>query len=100
MRSLERGKNTSGPEITNLSAHGFWILLSSKEYFLPFEQFPWFKDARISQIMNVKLVHKTHLYWPDLDVDLSVAIIEHPDRYRLTAKGPDSKASDALPSGK
>ena len=86
MKSLERGKNTSKPEITNLSAHGFWIFLSSKEYFLPFEQFPWFKEATVSQIINVRLLHKTHLYWPDLDVDLSLTIIEHPEKYKLISK--------------
>ena len=27
-----------------------------------------------------------HLYWPELDVDLSVESIEHPERYPLKAK--------------
>jgi len=27
-----------------------------------------------------------HLHWPDLDVDLSVESIEHPERYPLTSK--------------
>jgi len=26
--------------------HGFWLLLGDEELFIPFEQFPWFKDAR------------------------------------------------------
>jgi hypothetical protein len=60
--------------------------MNAKEYFLPFEKFPWFKQARISQLSNVRLYHGAHLYWPDLDVDLSLNIIEHPERYRLLAK--------------
>ena len=85
MKSLKRGKNTLKPEITNISEYGFWVFLNGKEYFLPFEQFPWFKAARIGQITNVELLHKSHLYWPQLDVDLSINIIEHPEMYKLIA---------------
>jgi len=86
MKSLKHGKNISRPEITNISQHGFWILLGQNEYFLPFEQFPWFKNANINQITNLQLLHGTHLYWPQLDVDLSLAIIEHPEKYKLISK--------------
>lgn len=70
-------------EVTNISQHGFWILLSGKEYFLPFEKFPWFKKASVADLTNIQLLHKTHLYWPALDVDLSVDIIENPEKYKL-----------------
>ncbi|MCK4914145.1 MAG: DUF2442 domain-containing protein [Planctomycetes bacterium] len=86
MKSLKHGKNISRPEITNISEHGFWIFLKDSEYFLSLERFPWFKNANISQISNVELLHENHLYWPKLDVDLSLNIIEHPERYKLVAK--------------
>ncbi len=85
MKSLKRGKSISEPEITNITQHGFWIFLNGKEYFIAFDQFPWFKRARINELSNVQLCHGSHLYWPDLDVDLSVDIIEHPDHYKLVA---------------
>lgn len=50
---------------------------------MPFEQFGWFKNANISAITEVELLHGTHLYWPQLDVDLSLKIIESPEKYRL-----------------
>jgi hypothetical protein len=86
MKSLKPGKSTSKPEVTNISTHGFWIMLSDTEYFLPFEQFPWFKEATISQISNVKLLHGSHLHWPELDVDLSLSIILNPEKYKLISK--------------
>ena len=86
MKSLKRGKNISKPEIANISEHGFWLLINGTEYFLPFKKFPWFKDAKTSQIRNVELLHKTHLYWPSLDVDLSLNIIEQPEKYQLVWK--------------
>lgn len=85
MKSLKRGKNTLKPEVANISEHGFWVFLKGKEHFLPFEQFPWFKKANIGQIIDVTLLHESHLYWPQLDVDLSINIIEHPERYKLIA---------------
>jgi len=84
MKSLKNGKSTSKIEITNISQHGFWIFIDKKEYFLPFKKYPWFKDAKISAILNVKISHGHHLYWPDLDVDLSTKILTDPDRYPLT----------------
>ncbi|MFH1776658.1 MAG: DUF2442 domain-containing protein [Candidatus Omnitrophota bacterium] len=86
MKLLKNGKNTLAPEITSISEHGFWILLNEKEYFLPFEKYPWFKNAKISSIINVKLFHNHHLYWPELDVDLSTAILNSPEKYPLTYK--------------
>ena len=86
MKSSKRGKSTSKTEVTNISEHGFWVFLKAREYFLPFEQFPWFKEASIGQISNVELWHENHLYWPGLDVDLSLNIIEQPEKYRLIAR--------------
>lgn len=72
-------------EVTNISQHGFWILLNGTEYFLPFEKFPWFRKASIADLTNIQLLHKSHLYWPALDVDLSINIIENPEKYKLIA---------------
>ena len=86
MKLLKNGKGTSKPEVTNISKHGLWILLNNREYFLPFEQYPWFRNAKVTAITNVKLFHKHHLYWPDLDVDLSTEILANPENYPLTYK--------------
>ena len=85
MKSSKHGKNTSKIETTNISEHGFWILIKAKEFFLPFKQFPWFRNANVSQISNIEILHENHLYWPDLDVDLSLNIIEQPEKYRLVS---------------
>ena len=86
MRSKPRGKNTSQVEVTNISQHGFWILLQERELFVPFKEFPWFRNATIDSILRVEVPHPCHLYWPDLDVDLAVESIEHPERFPLVSK--------------
>ena len=86
MKSKMLGEDISQIEVTNISENGFWILLGKEELFLPFEEFPWFKKAPVGQILNVELPAPDHLYWPDLDVDLEVESIRHPERYPLVAK--------------
>ncbi len=86
MKSETNGTHTLTVEVTHISKHGFWILLDEKELLLPFKEFPWFKDAKISEIVNVERLMPHHLYWSDLDVDLTVESIEHPEKYPLIAK--------------
>ena len=72
--------------VVNISPHGFGLNVQGKEYFLPYEHFPWFKEARISQIQNVQLPSPCHLYWPDFDVDLELDSLENPKAYPLVYK--------------
>ena len=80
------GTTTLGAEITNVSGHCVWILIDDEELALPYSEFPWFKAATIQQILNVLRPSADHLYWPDLDIDLSVESIRHPERFPLQAK--------------
>ena len=86
MTSVLPGASTSDVEVTNVSNHGFWLMLGAEELFVPFSQFPWFKDAPIAKLTNVERPQSHHLYWPDLDVDLAVESIRHPEQFPLVAK--------------
>ena len=83
MKSGKLGADTFHVEVANVSAQGFWLFLRDRELFLPFREFPWFADAPVSKILNVQRPQEDHLYWPDLDVDLSVESVEHPERFPL-----------------
>ena len=80
------GTPTSAVEVTNISSHGVWLLTEDKELFMPFDGFPWFKEAPIGHILNVEEVSPGHFHWPDLDVDLNIESIEHPERFPLIAR--------------
>lgn len=86
MSSSGPGKNTSDVEVTNISAHGLWLLVRERELFLSYDDFPWFRDQPVKAIVRVEEPTPGHFYWPDIDVDLSEEIIEHPERFPLTAK--------------
>ncbi|MEJ2347520.1 MAG: DUF2442 domain-containing protein [Gammaproteobacteria bacterium] len=87
MLSEQHGASASAVEVTNVSTHGLWLLWGGVEYFLAFEHFPWFRDASIAAIGHVETQGKDHLYWPDLDVDLSLEMIRNPDKYPLASRG-------------
>lgn len=70
-------------EVTNIGPHGLWLFVEGKEYFLPYEDFPWFKNATVADILNVKLYHATHLHWPALDVDLCLESLGEPEAFPL-----------------
>lgn len=80
------GTATSNVEVTNISQHGFWMLIDGGELFLPFDEFPWFKRAPVEAILRIERPAAEHLRWPELDVDLSLDSIQHPERYPLTSK--------------
>ena len=76
----------AAPKVTHVSKHGLWLLLADEEVLLPFEQFPWFRHATIDQISRVEAPTPDHLYWPELDIDLSVESIRHPEAFPLVAR--------------
>ena len=80
------GTVTSAAEVTHVSKHGLWLLLGSEELLLPFEKFPWFRKATIEQLELVEWPTPDHLYWPLLDIDLSVESVRNPEAFPLVSK--------------
>ena len=62
MKSKTLRRNTSLVEVLNIDVHGLWLYAQGKEYFLPYDEFPWFKDAIVADILKVELQHRFHLY--------------------------------------
>ena len=101
MKSEKPGRSTSVVEVTHISEHGFWLLLSTGEPFVSFAAFPSFRDATIAQLQDVRLLHREHLYWPELDVDLALESIFHPERYPLIShRGSNKPLQQSVGAGK
>ena len=84
-KSKPLGKNTS-VEVSHISPHGLWLLVGEREYLLPFADYPWFANANVADIHNVKLLHSQHLNWPTLDIDLELDALNDPAGYPLVYK--------------
>ena len=82
------GKNTSPnntleqAQITNIERDGFWLLLEEGEFFVPFERYPTFQKATVEQIFQFEQDDDA-FYWPELDIDIELDALKHPERYPL-----------------
>jgi len=84
MKSLKHGKDIL-VSVENITPFGIWLYVKEREYFLSYEDYPYFKEQTIKSIQKVQLLHGYHLYWPDLDVDLELDNLENPQKYPLQA---------------
>ena len=78
--------NSAVIEVSLISKQGFWLLAEDEELFLSYADFPWFKEATIAQITNLERPSADHLYWPSLDIDLSVVSVRDPSKFPLIFK--------------
>lgn len=85
MNSLALGSNTFRVEITHISSHGIWLLTHAEELFLSYDDFPWFKNQPVNTILHVEEPTPNHFYWPEIDVDLTLDMIKHPELFPLQA---------------
>ena len=72
--------------VENITPFGIWLFVREKEYFLSYKIYPYFEDQTLGSIQNVQLLHGYHLYWPELDVDLEIDNLEHPEKYPLKSR--------------
>lgn len=94
------GTPISQVEVTHISSHGFWLLLADEELFLPFADFPWFRSATIEHLCQVEWPTANHLFWPSLDIDLTVESIRNPSAFPLVASAtpPDTLVPRPIPT--
>ena len=78
MNSKLAGDNILEVEVTHISLGGIWVLTHDKEYFLPFEKFPIFRDATVAKIHNVRLERTGYLNWPGLNLEVALESLGNP----------------------
>jgi hypothetical protein len=65
----------------SINADGVSLSVTGKVYFIPYNRVPWFRNARVSEILNVTMMGRMGIRWEDLDVDLEIDSLEHPEKY-------------------
>jgi hypothetical protein len=84
MNFEQPGIDTFRSEVTSIGAHGFWLLVGNKEYFVAFADYPAFREASVAEIFHVHQLGPNQLHWPTLDIDIELGALEEPDSYPLT----------------
>ncbi len=69
-----------------INAQGIMISVLGNDYFISYNRIPWMQDAPIRSVLNVQMSGPEAIEWPDLDVDLEIDSLRHPERYPLVIK--------------
>jgi len=83
--SKNNSANTSA-SVLMINAQGIMLSVLGHDYFLSYNRIPWMQDAPIRSVLNVQMSSSEAIEWPDLDVDLEVDSLRHPERYPLVIK--------------
>lgn len=65
---------------------GLMISVQGQDYFLSYNRIPWMRNASIADALNVQMSGRNAIEWPNLDVDLEIESLKHPERYPLLIK--------------
>jgi Protein of unknown function (DUF2442) len=80
---VQNGVVISGVEVVQITPFGLWLDIDGKEYYLDYENYPWFKKSIVQSICNIERDSIGNLHWPDLDVDLEMDSLKNPEEYPL-----------------
>ena len=75
-----------------INSQGIMLCVDGNDYFLSYNRVPWMKDAAIRSVLNVQKEGQSAVSWPDLDVDLEIESLKHPERYPLVMKRYDGES--------
>ena len=65
---------------------GLMISVQGQDYFLSYNRIPWMRNASIADALNVQMSGRNAIERPNLDVDLEIESLKHPERYPLLIK--------------
>ncbi len=87
MQTDSRNNSAStSANVLMINSQGIMIQVKGHDYFLSYNRVPWMRDAAIKSVLNVQMCGPEAIEWPDLDVDLEVDSLRHPERYPLLIK--------------
>jgi hypothetical protein len=69
-----------------INADGIMLSVLGHDYFLSYNRIPWMQDAPVRSVLNVQMSGNRAIEWPDLDVDIEIESLQHPERYPLVMK--------------
>lgn len=84
--SLNNCTQNTSASVLMINSQGMMLSVDGNDYFVSYNRVPWLKDATITKALNVRKCGDIAIEWPDLDVDLEIESLQHPERYPLVMK--------------
>ena len=85
VNSSQNSYNTS-VNVLMINSQGILLNVMGNDYFVSYNRLPWMKDASIRSVLKVQMAGVNAIEWPDLDVDLEINSLKHPEQYPLVMK--------------
>lgn len=84
--NLNNNLQPTSVNVLMINAQGMMLSVLGQDYFISYNRMPWLRDARISSVLNVRMAGRNAIEWPELDIDLEIESLKHPERYPLIMK--------------
>jgi len=84
--TLKSSTLDTSASVLMINSQGIMLSVCGQDFFLSYNRIPWMKDASIKSVLNVQMSGRNAIEWPDLDVDLEIDSLRHPERYPLLIK--------------
>ena len=82
----ESNTNNTSVSVLMINAQGIMISVAGQDFFLSYNRIPWMREASINDVLNIQMCGNEAIEWPNLDVDLEIDSLRHPERYPLLIK--------------
>lgn len=69
-----------------INDQGLMISVQGQDFFLSYNRIPWMRNASIADALYVTMSGRNAIEWPNLDVDLEIESLKHPEQYPLVMK--------------
>ena len=87
MQTTSKNNSAStSASVLMINSQGIMLSVLGHDYFLSYNRSPWMQEAPIRSVLNVQMSSPEAIEWPDLDVDLEIDSLRHPERYPLIIK--------------
>jgi len=80
--TLNKNTEHTSVNVRSILPDGIFLSALGRDYYVSFERLPWFKTAKVSDIINVSLIGDYAIRWDDLEIE----ILMHPEKYPLIMK--------------
>lgn len=77
---------STSASVLMINAQGIMLSVQGHDYFLSYNRIPWMQDAPIRSVLNVQMSGPESIEWLDLNVNLKIESLRHPERYPLIIK--------------
>lgn len=84
--NLSTDSQNTSVSVLMINAQGIMLSVQGNDFFISYNRMPWLRNARISDVLNVRMSGRSAIEWETLGVDLEIESLKHPERYPLIMK--------------